>query len=60
MMSAEKKSPQPSVETARYIAQTCGELGTMAMRSDMQFLCYLLEMAREEAMQVVTRARDDR
>ena len=36
-------------EAARYCAQICRELRDLASNNDMEFLAYLLEMARIEA-----------
>ena len=48
----EKQTLSPS-ETALYIERMCSELRNMAAVSDMNFLAYLLDVAREEASEQV-------
>lgn len=45
----EAESGAFQIETARYIEGLCSDLVIMATRADMNFLAYLLDMARIEA-----------
>lgn len=51
-LSGHDMPPNPhddAAETARYCAQICRELRDLASNNELNFLAYLLEMAREEA-----------
>jgi len=39
----------PTAEVAQYVERMCAELGILSERSGLEFLAYLLEVAREEA-----------
>ncbi|HOV04330.1 MAG TPA: hypothetical protein PLG99_07970 [Kaistiaceae bacterium] len=45
------------IEVAGFVGRLVGELKTLAQRHDLDFLAYLLEMAREEAISQSERIR---
>lgn len=40
----------PARDAAQYVERMCLELGTLSERAGLNFLAYLLEVAREEAL----------
>jgi hypothetical protein len=47
-------------EAAHYIAGLAAELAALARQADLTLLCYFLEMARQEAQEIVVSERKAR
>ncbi len=57
--AAQPEVAPDAVETARYIESFALELSSLAKRSRLDFLAYLLDMARIEAERCAARDRSD-
>ena len=57
-MTEQTRSSEPGSRTANYVATMSADLATMARRTGLETLCYLLEMVRLEA-ENVTRHRQN-
>ncbi|MCM2292202.1 hypothetical protein NAC44_07660 [Allorhizobium sp. BGMRC 0089] len=56
-MNSQRAGKTDSRETIAYIRQMLGELRLVAEREEAQMLCYLIEMAYEEAGDLQNRVR---
>lgn len=52
------KATAPQIEAAAAIERELGRLMDMAMKTDLRFLVYLLEMAHDEAAAIARGRRD--
>jgi len=55
LQKAEHAEPASEVETARYIAEMTNGMSTLARRSELDVLAYLLDLVRLEAEEVAQR-----